>query len=330
MVPGCLESGATSGEVDQELLDHLQELSTFPEWRLETDQGAIRMILYTGWLPTTTSNIIQVTNSGYYTDTTMYRVVDDFVIQGGDEDESDAEILAQGDGVPLETIEGLDFGTGAVGLARLSRDDGTAHYFVAEKPALHLSRPGSAEQAAGSPSQDSIYRGAIGEALGPYALFGQVFEGMDVVRSIAEVPVDGDDKPLHDVDVYTGQVLPPPSGVDFINLIPNVYDDVNTQGHDGIFEAPRYVLAGHPATFRFTTDTREGGCSIHGFILQHPGGERYVMPWDINPIDACTFEATIVFEETGSYGFDLGDREIPIQVAPWNDAYRPYTGTQNA
>ena len=48
-------------------------------------------------------------------------------------------------------------------------------------------------------SQFYICDGAQHGLDGNYAVFGQVIEGMDVVRAIAEVPVDENDKPLEDV-----------------------------------------------------------------------------------------------------------------------------------
>jgi cyclophilin family peptidyl-prolyl cis-trans isomerase len=99
------------------------------------------MILYNDWTPQTVASIERAVAQGTYDDTEFYRVVDDFVLQAGNEAQDDTYPYTSGEGVPLEIREGLDFGSGAVGLARTLRDDGTSHFFIGEKPALHLSRP---------------------------------------------------------------------------------------------------------------------------------------------------------------------------------------------
>ncbi len=139
---------------------------------LETSLGTIRFKLYEDKAPITTANFIKLAESGFYDGLIFHRVVDNFVIQTGDP-------LGTGMGgsaetIPLEAAESLTHSDGAVGMAR-SQD------------------PNSAS------SQFYICDGAQHGLDGNYAVFGQVVEGMEVVRAIASVKVDANKKPLVNV-----------------------------------------------------------------------------------------------------------------------------------
>jgi cyclophilin family peptidyl-prolyl cis-trans isomerase len=139
---------------------------------VETSMGTIKIELYEDEAPITVQNFIGLAESGFYDGLIFHRVVQDFVIQTGD---------PKGDGtggssetIRLEINKELTHIDGAVGMARSSN-------------------PNSAS------SQFYICDGAQHSLDGSYAVFGQVIEGMDVVRAIAAVPVDSNDKPLQPV-----------------------------------------------------------------------------------------------------------------------------------
>ena len=324
LTSGCIDGAFDAAEPDAEALALLTELAKFPEWRMETDHGTIRMILYTGWTPGTTGHIIQLADRSFYDGTTMHRVVDDFVIQGGDPTgtgEGGSGPLGLSDSIPLEIHDGLDFGSGAVGLARWTDDTGDSQYFITEKPAIHLSQP----------------TGPTGMVFGAYSLFAQVFQGQDVVRAIAQVETDANDKPTTDVVVHNTTILDPPADADLINLIPDVHAGVSTQGYVGDLEVPRIVVADHPATFRFSTDTTDSTdsadqapCRVESFGLTGPEGTTSYRTWNGATGDPCTFEDTIRFTAPGDYVIDLGVDEVAFQVIPWHAEYASFTGTAKA
>ena len=140
---------------------------------LETSKGRIKFELYEDKAPITTANFIKLAESGFYDGLIFHRVVDNFVIQTGD---------PKGNGtggssatINLEINKDLTHTDGAVGMARSSN-------------------PNSAS------SQFYICDGAQHGLDGSYAVFGQVIEGMDVVRAIAAVPVNAaTSKPLQNV-----------------------------------------------------------------------------------------------------------------------------------
>ena len=139
---------------------------------VETEKGTFEFETYPNEAPKTVAHIVGLVNKKFYNGQRVHRVVKDFVIQMGDP-------LGTGMGgsaetIPLEAVESLTHSDGAVGMAR-SQD------------------PNSAS------SQFYICDGAQHGLDGNYAVFGQVIEGMEVVRAIASVKVDAQKKPLEDV-----------------------------------------------------------------------------------------------------------------------------------
>jgi cyclophilin family peptidyl-prolyl cis-trans isomerase len=139
---------------------------------LETSMGTIKFELYEDKAPITTANFIKLAESGFYDGLIFHRVIDNFVIQTGDP-------LGDGTGgsdetIKLEIRKDLTHKDGAVGMARSSNPDSASSQFY-------------------------ICDGAQHGLDGNYAVFGQVIEGMDVVRAVAAVATGANDKPLQDV-----------------------------------------------------------------------------------------------------------------------------------
>jgi cyclophilin family peptidyl-prolyl cis-trans isomerase/FKBP-type peptidyl-prolyl cis-trans isomerase 2 len=139
---------------------------------IDTSMGVMTVELYETRAPDTTSNFIELANSGFYNDLTFHRVIDDFMIQGGD---------PKGDGtggsektIKLETHPELTHVDGAVAMARSQHPDSASSQFY-------------------------ICDGAQPMLDGQYAVFGRVINGMDVVRAIAEVETDFRDRPVENV-----------------------------------------------------------------------------------------------------------------------------------
>jgi len=139
---------------------------------LETSLGTVKFKLYENGAPVTTANFIKLAERGFYDGLIFHRVIDDFVVQGGDP-------LGTGKGGSEETIrlainKALTHTDGAVAMARSSApDSASSQFYICDGPQHGLD--------------------------GKYAVFGQVIEGMDVVRTIAAVATDANDKPLENV-----------------------------------------------------------------------------------------------------------------------------------
>jgi len=139
---------------------------------IETSKGTIKVDLYEKRAPVTTANFIKLAESGFYDGLIFHRVVDDFVIQTGDP--TGTGTGGSDEAIALEIHQELTHTDGAVGMARsLMPNSATSQFYICD--------------------------GAQHGLDGNYAVFGQVIEGMDIVRAIAEVPVDANSKPLEDV-----------------------------------------------------------------------------------------------------------------------------------
>ncbi len=139
---------------------------------LETSLGTIKFKLYDEKAPVTTANFIKLAESGFYDGLIFHRVVDNFVIQTGDPTGTGKG--GSGETIPLEIVEGLTHTNGAVGMARSSDpNSATSQFYICES------------------AQHSLD--------GKYAVFGQVIKGMTVIRAIASVKTDKNERPLEDV-----------------------------------------------------------------------------------------------------------------------------------
>jgi len=158
-------------------------ISTYRIIKMATNHGDIFMWLYDD-TPLHKHNFDSLTTSGFYDGLIFHRVIDDFVIQGGDP-------LGNGTGGPgytiaAEFVPGITHVEGAVGAARNNnpekRSNGSQFYIVEDPNGEH---------------------GLDGN----YTVFGLTIGGMDVVRNIAEVPTNSNDKPLTDVVMTKVEVV---------------------------------------------------------------------------------------------------------------------------
>lgn len=167
-----------------------------PRVRIETSMGDITVRLFND-TPRHRDNFLRLVREGYYDGTLFHRVIERFMIQGGDPDSKGAPAGVElGNGGPGYTVE-AEFRPwhlhrrGALAAARESdevnpekRSGGSQFYIVW----------GKSEQ--GTPHLD-----------GAYTVFGRVEEGLDVVERIQQVKTDGLDRPIEDVVVRRMTVL---------------------------------------------------------------------------------------------------------------------------
>ena len=140
---------------------------------IETNLGTIELELFEDKTPITTKNFIDLAEKGFYDGVIFHRVIDGFMIQGGDP-------TGTGMGGPDYTIED-EF-----------RDD------------LNFSGDGILAMAnTGMPhtggSQFFITLAATPWLNGHHTIFGKVTKGMDVVKKIGKTETDFSDRPLSDV-----------------------------------------------------------------------------------------------------------------------------------
>ncbi|MBR3423590.1 MAG: peptidylprolyl isomerase [Clostridia bacterium] len=135
------------------------------------DYGEVKLELDADAAPITVANFVKLAESGFYDGLTFHRIIDGFMIQGGDP-------LGTGFGGSDEEIKGefrsngvdnpISHGPGVISMARSSDpDSASSQFFITVADATFLD--------------------------GQYAAFGKVTDGYDVVRLIARQarPIDG-------------------------------------------------------------------------------------------------------------------------------------------
>lgn len=187
--------------------------------RIETSMGNIRVALSDD-TPLHRDNFLKLAREGFYNGTLFHRCIKNFMIQGGDPDSRGAEPgKLLGDGgtnytIPAEfDLPYLYHWRGALAAAREPDDvnpemesSGCQFYIVYGKKqaAADIRKVREMLEEKGielTPQMidDYIMRGGTPHLDGQYTVFGEVIEGMEVVKSIQQVKTDENDRPLEDV-----------------------------------------------------------------------------------------------------------------------------------
>ena len=153
---------------------------------MHTTMGDIKIQMHDD-MPITTGNFVKLAKEGFYDGVIFHRVIDGFMIQGGDP-------TGTGMGGPGYNIQD-EFGTGhsnirgTIAMANTGRPNtGGSQFFINTVNNTYLDKE--------NPQT-------------PYAhpVFGTVLEGMDVVDKIGRVEPDRNDKPLQDVVIQSIEVI---------------------------------------------------------------------------------------------------------------------------
>ena len=201
----------TSAKVDVNKLD-LPQLD--PEIKanedlveLQTDKGNIKMKLFPDIAPKAVENFITHAKKGYYDGLTFHRVINDFMIQGGDPkvDGTGGESI-WGEGFAAEPSNQLYHIRGALAMAQSQQPNsiGSQFYIVQNKDDMS---DGLLKGWVPDKIIDAYKKGGYPSLDGSYTVFGQVIEGMDVVDKIAAVKTDTNDKPETPVKIKTIKIL---------------------------------------------------------------------------------------------------------------------------
>jgi len=148
-----------------------------PHIEVVTTEGSFKLELDGKAAPLTVTNFLRLVDSGYYEGTVFHRVLPGFMVQGGGYTPGFKLKDVEGT-VPNESGNGLSNLRGTIAMARLSDPHSANSQFF-------LNVANNVGQDAASPNLDPVkhaMRGRWG-----YAVFGFVFEGMDVVDAIANV-----------------------------------------------------------------------------------------------------------------------------------------------
>ena len=183
------------------------ENATGTKVTIKTNQGDIKIQLFDELVPKTVKNFIELAEKGYYNGVIFHRVIPDFMIQGGD---------PTGTGMGGESIYGRTFEdefsnklynlNGALSMANAGPNTNGSQFFIVTNSNVPKRMIKQLEAAEFPEEIVEAYRqGGTPWLDGRHTVFGQVFEGMDVVKAISKVKRNGEDRP--NVDVVMEQVI---------------------------------------------------------------------------------------------------------------------------
>ena len=177
---------------------------------MHTSKGDIKVRLFPQYAPKTVENFIQLSKEGKYDGVTFHRVINDFMIQSGDYENHNGTggKSIYGNGFEDELDEHVLLYRGALAMANRGRgtnSNGSQFFIVQTKKVdsqliKQIKDSGipkeyyeGYEKYGGTPHLDFRF------TYNAHTVFGQVYEGLDIVDSIAQVATDSNDKPLEDV-----------------------------------------------------------------------------------------------------------------------------------
>lgn len=159
---------------------------------VHTTLGTFTLELREDLVPITAGNFIALAESGFYDGIIFHRVIDDFIIQGGDPTGTGSG--GSGTTIPDEFSDSLSNLARTISMANSGPNTGTSQFFINLVNNTYLDYD--------NPPLSSAH-----------PVFGEVVDGWPVVLAIGAVPVDGADRPLTDVVMDSVRVERPVSSL---------------------------------------------------------------------------------------------------------------------
>ena len=189
-----------NGKTDEQNTENMStvQIPEEPIIDIETNFGTITVKLYSK-TPKHRDNFVKLVREGYYDGLRFHRVIEGYMIQGGDpysRDTSKINLWGQGGPdytIPAEFVNEYYHKKGAIAAARkgdmanpTKASSGSQFYIVQdEMNCIHLD--------------------------GQYTIFGETIQGLDVIDRIAQVETDRMDRPYEDVMIISAKLqLPEP------------------------------------------------------------------------------------------------------------------------
>lgn len=161
---------------------------------LETSAGTIEIELFEDVMPITAGNFRQLVESGFYDGILFHRVIDGFMIQGGDPITKTDDVARYGTGGPGYSIpdehiagENLTNVRGTISMANSGPNSGGSQFFInlVDNINLDFDKPPLASK---------------------HPVFGKVVSGMDIVDAIGQVATNQFDQPLEPVVIESATI----------------------------------------------------------------------------------------------------------------------------
>ncbi len=141
--------------------------------KFETSLGDFEVELFDNDAPKTVNNFVVLAKDGFYDGLTFHRIIDDFMIQGGDPQGTGSG----GPGYQFEDeINDHKLVKGVLAMANSGEDTNGSQFFIVTKDATDWLD-------------------------GKHTAFGNVTNGLDVVMNISKAETDSNDKPIQTVTI---------------------------------------------------------------------------------------------------------------------------------
>ena len=176
---------------------------------IKTNMGEIKIKLFPQFAPKTVENFTTHAKNGYYDGLIFHRVIKDFMIQGGDPTGTGAGGQSiWGHAFPDEFTGELHNLRGALSMANAGPNTNGSQFFIVQANSCPEDFIMQMKQI-----DDKVFPTECVEAYEEiggtpwldfrHTVFGQVYDGMDVVDAIANVATKAQDKPIDDVIIET-------------------------------------------------------------------------------------------------------------------------------
>jgi peptidyl-prolyl cis-trans isomerase B (cyclophilin B) len=159
---------------------------------ITTNKGVMKAIIFTTVVPDAAKNFVELAKQGKYNKAPFHRVIKDFMIQGGD--------FTNGNGTGGHSYKGPNTNIGDQYSPSLSHIRGALSWAKTSAPNSIGSQFFIVHPKAGTHFLDHPKGGSAAQG---YSVFGQVYEGFEVLDAIATVTTDGGDKPTTPVTIET-------------------------------------------------------------------------------------------------------------------------------
>ncbi len=166
-----------------------------PVAKFTTNQGTFEIELFEDTMPITAGNFVKLAEEGFYNGIKFHRVIDGFMIQGGDPNTKTDDVMSYGTGgpgytIPDEHIKG-EFLTnirGTISMANSGPNSGGSQFFinVADNTNLDFDKPPVTSQ---------------------HPVFGHIISGMEVIDSISTIDTNPSDMPLEPVVIESVEII---------------------------------------------------------------------------------------------------------------------------
>ncbi|MDK3838606.1 peptidylprolyl isomerase [Staphylococcus pseudintermedius] len=169
---------------------------------MHTNKGDMTLKLFPEIAPKTVQNFVELSKKGYYDGITFHRVINDFMIQGGD---------PTGTGMGGESIYGGPFEDefsmnafnlyGALSMANAGPGTNGSQFFIVQMKEVPAQMVDQLVDGGWPKEITEAYKEKGGTPWldQKHTVFGQLIEGEDTLEDIASVKVGAQDKPMYDV-----------------------------------------------------------------------------------------------------------------------------------